>query len=318
MGRLDGIQVLRAVAVLMVVTSHCWYAAAPGAAGVDLFFVISGFIMIYISKPGEKGQIAKFVPRRALRIIPLYWFATFLAYLFMKPEASGSQLLMSFLFMPLDAQLPVLPVGWTLNIEMMFYALFAVALAFPKRFGLVFLFGALLALGTLRLFFAPPVALLVWSDPLILEFAAGVAIGLAFKADVRIPDQVGAALFAAALSWFAWVAFDGHQYSGENMRVIVWGIPCVFTVAATALVDWPDASPLLRPLIFLGDASYSIYLFHMFVTFNVATRTWIISSMLLAVSILVGCLAHVSLEKPMLPRPAEKRARLQPILGAAE
>ena len=159
--RLDGVQILRAVAAVMVVLLHAQsllalqgearglsmspVTALPLAAGVDLFFVISGFIIVYASEPlfGAAGGGATFLKRRLLRIVPLYWFALSLRLAVLLAGAAVGQaaaprladVAASYLFIPFDTRgfgpdypFPILDLGWTLNYEMMFYLVFAGAM----------------------------------------------------------------------------------------------------------------------------------------------------------------------------------------------
>jgi exopolysaccharide production protein ExoZ len=128
--QLKSIQILRAAAALGVLLDHAgrWLDVAPivdiGAAGVDLFFVISGFIMVYTSERlfGQTGAPQRFLARRIIRIVPLYWTLTAFAALVL--FGFGPNTLGSYLFIPTHRG-PILTVGWTLNYEMMFYSLFA-------------------------------------------------------------------------------------------------------------------------------------------------------------------------------------------------
>src|ERR1700756_2337701 len=137
------IQALRAVAALLVLAGHIstiliaehkaasFPLFALGPFGVDLFFVISGFVMVYSSERlfGQPGAPFKFFARRLARIVPLYWAATSILVWFVVPYASTKAVLGSFLFAPhIPSEAPLLFVGWTLIFEMFFYAVFAIAL----------------------------------------------------------------------------------------------------------------------------------------------------------------------------------------------
>jgi len=163
---LGSIQILRGLAALAVTIAHTngevsWWAVnlhyenpmpglVTGAAGVDLFFVISGFIMVYTTAEsfGTPTASGVFLLRRIIRIVPLYWIATFLflAYIVRighswAMEGIGDKnVLCSFVFIacprPNGGYAPALEVGWSLNYEMFFYLCFAVALLLPRRIGL--------------------------------------------------------------------------------------------------------------------------------------------------------------------------------------
>ena len=157
MVRLVGIEYLRACAATAVMLFH--YALASGYSGalvalgqfgVDVFFVISGFIMWTVSR--DEASPAGFLLRRIVRIAPLYWLATLAAALVTTEGgvtlglgAPAGDLAKALFFIPAysarspDVVEPILSVGWTLNLEMAFYALFAASLAAPRRRRLIVL-----------------------------------------------------------------------------------------------------------------------------------------------------------------------------------
>src|SRR3569623_79790 len=164
--RLDGLQILRFFAAFAVLLEHVVHEALSfGIAdpalhaleafdfgvGVDVFFVISGFIMYYISAGefGRPGAQSRFLPRRIIRLVPLYWLFTLamLAAMLLVPGQLAHtvldplHILASFVFVPwLDSTglaHPILGLGWTLNYEMYFYVLFSFALLLPRRIGLL-------------------------------------------------------------------------------------------------------------------------------------------------------------------------------------
>src|ERR1700730_16181483 len=136
------VQALRAIAALAVVLCHAdqihrWllglkdpYPLEQLASGVDLFFVISGFVMVYSSRDlfAVKGAARTFFTRRVARIVPPYWAVMVIAIPLMALPSDWRSLLGSYLFIPYRAPgdniVPVYGVGWTLNFEMFFYALF--------------------------------------------------------------------------------------------------------------------------------------------------------------------------------------------------
>jgi len=181
------IQYLRALAALSVVAFHaCQWMRIPfdiGSAGVDVFFVISGFIMWRTtSESGVKPM--EFLRKRAIRIVPLYWMVT-LALLasalafpdsFRDVQPTPWHVFASLAFVqhlnPIGLPFPLLPIGWTLNYEVVFYLMFAGALLVPKAHRAMAL---TLALAGLTLFgFIYPPAYIMLCNPLLLEFAAGM------------------------------------------------------------------------------------------------------------------------------------------------
>jgi peptidoglycan/LPS O-acetylase OafA/YrhL len=284
---LQSIQILRAVAALGVLVLHTLqelseHTAAPrfladiliGAAGVDLFFVISGFVMVYASEAlfAQRGAPRYFLLRRLARIVPLYWATTlfFLLYMLAAHRTfppgfdSWSRVLPSFVFWPyprIDGSMgPVHALGWTLNYEIFFYVVFALALWLPRR-AAVFSVVALFCVIVFGTWTTPlPQPLNFWRSPIILEFCYGMLIAYAYREGVRIPRAATWALFALALAGYAIsmeVGFD------QLWRFVQWGLPGAALVAAFALARQAQGSgSVARAFAFLGDASYSIYLVH--------------------------------------------------------
>jgi exopolysaccharide production protein ExoZ len=261
--KLVTIQYLRAAAALAVVVFHATaragYPMVVGAAGVDVFFVISGFIMWTVTeRPTAPGA---FLAHRLLRIVPLYWLATFAAAATAHPDLL--RLTAALLFVPWRAPdgnvWPVLVQGWTLQYEMFFYLLFAAALFLPRRGQLVALSIALVALALLSR--AAPIGsplAKTYTDPILLEFLAGIWLADIWRAG-KLPAAVGPVLLAVAVAGFAAAGVAGLDPHGWT-RLLVWGLPAWLLVAGGLALE-PKA-PVSRVGLALGDGSYSIYLFH--------------------------------------------------------
>ncbi len=292
---LRSIQILRALAATLVVVSHSLhdsgYIAAQigqpaidfpyfdGGFGVDIFFVISGFIMIYTTAGsfGQPGAASTFLKRRFARIAPLYWLMTaalisvsVVAPKFLNvPIENWRSIVSSCLFIP-DIRgsgevRPILAAGWTLNYEMFFYAIFACCLTLPLRRGVIWLSGFFVVLALFGSLFAlPGIVLPFWANSIILEFIFGVLIGLACLAKRSL--SATAALTLAALAVVLATALG--PWWGWNQilpRLFYGGVPAALLVAAAAL--GPSLSPtrFVTLLVAIGDASYSLYLTHPFV-----------------------------------------------------
>lgn len=282
------IQLLRGVAALMVVVYHLfpqmsrmgWQGPEVRtlSAGVDLFFVISGFIMWHTTaqKPGR--TMLEFYRDRLLRIVPLYWLlsAAILAVLLVAPSALQTvrydlwHVVASFLFLsavnPADGSLtPLLIPGWTLNYEMFFYLIFGAALALTQRPGAraAIILGALAGLAALRLV-APPGGLAAfYTDAIMLEFGYGILIAMTFR---LVPSPI----FGAASLVFGALLLAANPISdAATVRAVAYGLPCAFIVLGALLL--PDLN--LRALTLVGDASYSLYLSH-FLTMSAAGQLW--------------------------------------------
>jgi exopolysaccharide production protein ExoZ len=279
-GEIVSIQQLRGIAAFGVLCFHACSKAGlafgTGAAGVDIFFVISGFIMWTISVRAPMGP-GGFLLRRAVRIIPLYWLASLALVgaalaaptLFPGVRAEPSHVLKSLLFLPhLDPAgqaYPVIAAGWTLNDEIFFYLLFALAMAVFARGRAVVVSAILLALVLLRPLadLRHPIAA-AFTDPILLEFAAGLWVGAAFTSG-RLPGpRTGIVLALLGAGGLAVVHALGLEVS--DWRLALWGAPALLIVAGAVSAErggWVVRAPVLGPaLARLGDASYSIYLVH--------------------------------------------------------
>lgn len=258
---------------------------------LDLFFVGSGFIMAYITRGtfGMPGASKKFALLRVSRVVPVYWFYTTLAILmgalignvagFQEPDLINS--LKSYFFIPYASEnmpglfggvqtwvRPVLPAGWTMNYEMYFYAIFAAVLFLPYRAGLWCLAAfAVLTSAALPLIPADMAALRFWASGTVLKFALGVWIGHAFWAGVRFKGSTAGILAvctgAFIAHWCVYAAFlerpDGILF--HTLSAITAGIMIACCVL-TKFVETQNAPP---QLVELGNATFSIYLSHIFV-----------------------------------------------------
>ncbi len=283
------VQALRALAALSVAFTHvvhdaltlwphshalAWvYTAMPWGAGVDVFFVISGFVIVHSSQNlyGTPQAGRRFAARRLARIVPLYWLMTslFLAEWFLNPASINGDIgglgyiVKSYLFIPAarpDGLVqPALGLGWTLNYEMFFYVLFLPFLALRQSaaaIGATTVLVLLAALGQAGRLHG--VILLTWSDPVILEFGAGMLLAL-LPGRVCLPGLARLALAAAALVFLHW------QPAGWP-RALASGVPAAMLAAAAITgPDKPGQTLPERMLVVLGDASYALYLAHPFV-----------------------------------------------------
>jgi len=317
------IQYLRAVAALTVVWVHARYVipgvaeqlGAPyfGGSGVDLFFVISGFIMV-VTTAGKDVTPHRFFVLRIIRVVPLYWLATLaviacaaLAHPFKVPYPP-MEIAKSLLFVPYASRQgggvwPILENGWTLNYEMFFYALFALSLAAPRRVrlpGLAVILGTLVLIGKVFGPFAGPVASF-YSGGWLLEFAAGMILAHGW---LRVGSRDWLPL---SLSLFL-IVFGFYCIGALHSRFIIMG--GAFLIVAGCL------SPRIcaiqnRPLLEFGNASYSIYLIHPFVLDALAwpwvrlfpLATWASSALFMALALVLcafaGCLCYRFIERPM-------------------
>jgi exopolysaccharide production protein ExoZ len=331
---INSIQILRALAATSVVVYHIavdlerFAVASPGAlsdlggggAGVDLFFVISGFVMVYASEPlfgSLRGAVTFFI-LRLVRIVPFYWLVTafYLAVALLAPRWGGTiypikAVIASFLFMPFPAPdgivHPVVGQGWTLNYEMYFYAVFAIAVLAPRR-GAVVMACALLVCGAaLNRLLGPllPFPVSYWTDPVVLEFAMGMLLGLAYREGARLewPFCVALILSGAAL-------FAINVSLGTTPRFFMWGVPAALVVAGATFGRFSLQNPLCRPLAVVGDASYALYLLHTFplrallplatwLSLHAIYWLWLYVPLAILVPVLLAIVVHYAFERPI-------------------
>jgi exopolysaccharide production protein ExoZ len=274
MNKLYGVQYLRAVAAIGVVIFHAAERSGGhfviGAAGVDVFFVVSGFIMWTISQRRPVSPL-DFFRGRLRRIVPAYWLATAAMVLggmvgaFPNLTLTASHVLGSFFFIPHHSPdggeiWPVLVQGWTLNYEMFFYAVFALTLAIREDARFSFLSGGfLLLVGAGSAFrFENPV-LATYTNPALLEFVLGVVIGKLWLAGKMPSAGVGVALIAIAVCGFTFV---GTTYSGFNPFVL--GPLAGLLLIGMLALEKAKLMPQSKWATYVGDGSYVIYLWHTF------------------------------------------------------
>jgi len=330
---LVSIQVLRAVAALAVTIAHITgyefvrQYKLPGVlpsfnfgrAGVDLFFVISGFVMVYSSGPffGRPRGSQEFFLRRLARIVPLYWVTTsiILAYLLLQYRSlaaanfSPTAVVASYLFIPYPQTdgfiAPVHGVGWTLNYEMFFYACFCAAVLFTRRTGAFVLSAAMALLAVVNQVVALPDPIGYWADPIILEFVLGMLIALIYHAGCRIPR-----LWSASIVTLAAIALVASDYWQHLPRLAVLGVPSAAIVGALVMADRRAGdAPIWRMFRLLGDASYALYLVHpIAITLprrifpglvDPAHWPWLYAAMLLVVAVSAAVMVHILFERPI-------------------
>jgi peptidoglycan/LPS O-acetylase OafA/YrhL len=219
--------------------------------------------MVYTSEPlfGRRQGPLIFMGRRILRIVPLYWFLTlsivtgWLVYFGAVP--GHASILSSLLFWPNENNAPVLGVGWTLNYEMFFYAMFAMTVFLPRTLSVIAL-TCLFFVFTHLPFSGPPMN--VWGSDLVWEFVYGLWMGLAFRAGWRIPPAP--AIVISILAYATALYLFNHEWGGLP-RSVAWGVPAAVIVGAFAMSRFDFGKlPGMAPLVALGDASYALYLLH--------------------------------------------------------
>lgn len=321
--RLLNLQLLRILAAVAVVLYHARsYPTAfdPGFdpshlawgfKGVDVFFIISGFIMVYITRDGAPKPF-DFIGRRFLRVWPLYVIVTLVAAIlaayaprFYSAQHDLAYVLKSIFFVPAARELdqnfyPIMVPGWSLNLEVVFYSLFGLALFFKQRaLALIAMTTALMAISVASS--VPEIRFYSFSGHgIMFEFLFGVGLGHLYLAQPKLP------------LWFAWMlvalgtALLVLPLSGH--RPVAVGIPALLVVAGALFTQQPKSERLASLIDFLGRISFALYLTHIFalVNFRVVVRDagiqvngWLYIAAVLTISIALASAVYVLIEKPI-------------------
>lgn len=330
------LEITRGLSCAVVVLFHCFnalykakgieitgwqerlmYLAAPT---VDLFFVISGFIMVYVSHRdfGRPGATIDFAMRRGIRILPMYWLFTAGYALILLDRASERAdpetlplIASSFVFWPwwrpdgFPKVAPLLPQGWTLLFEVYFYALFTVFIAWgslrsitrwlPVVFGISIAAASLLPPGGPRAMLSNPIVFDFWFGILLCQ------VHLSGWRPRRWQRRLLVVLAVAAMVAFSPIA----HYSAY--RPLMWGIPAVLLLAATLDLSG-GSSRWTRAGIALGSLSYSLYLAHMLVVEPIAHSFRkgaydmpipLLAFVMFGLCVLGGALFYYAVERPL-------------------
>jgi peptidoglycan/LPS O-acetylase OafA/YrhL len=329
------VQILRFFAALLVVVAHAHaevlniaarnFQAVSGIGlldwglGVDIFFIISGFIMYFMmhDRFGRPGISFDFLRRRIIRVVPLYWICTTMmlisivlaAQMINNNGLDARHVVASYAFIPWpreDGELfPPLSLGWTLNYEMLFYVIFAAVLFLPKRSGLLAMaaiFVVLCAVG----YCAPAGAwpLKFWGNSIIGEFLLGVALAEVYLRGYRI--NVTAALVAVAIGLLLAIFLFQISAYQHVTRLVTGGVPAILITAAFTLSPSARFGRVTRLLALGGDASYALYLTHPFaikvsgvITSKLGMPLTVVFICGMAAAVLASVAVHLLVEKPL-------------------
>lgn len=271
---------------MMVIGLHFTTLLAPGvpligAAGVDIFFVVSGFVIALsadrLMKTPAPSRTVLFAILRLGRVWPFWIFALCLFALTLNGSVGLKDLT---LYPRMEGRLvadPLLFVGWTLRFEVFFYALMAVALLTARPTHFMILALPILAIVGMFVDRAATGWLAVGTSPLLLEFWFGILLYLAWQRRWLGVGGLSSVIAALALC-FATMLFRDFGYmpvavprefvlfggSGPLPRWLVWGVPSAAIVALLLRASPVFASTAARPVLWTGAASYMLYLGHPF------------------------------------------------------
>jgi exopolysaccharide production protein ExoZ len=331
--KINSLQVYRGVAAILVVLFHITNYSREnlnynflggmfsfGYVGVDFFFVLSGFIILYnhAKDLGKRQSISRYATKRLIRIYPIYWMITvtkLIAIIIIpsiaKPhEQELSTILNSLLLFP-QINLPIIGAAWTLSYEMLFYVLFGFAILFGWRWGLslagiwsVAMLGYALR-GFIGISVPDHYLITFFLNERNLEFIFG-CVSAYIVANCKLKHSIPVALTGGILFVLAgqFIMKAGNVIS----YTLLFGIPSLLLVTGSASLELEKAISLPKFLILLGDASYSIYLTHaMFVNIFslVIGRSTVLGPFFITLAITVGAIlggtaVHLFLERPLL------------------
>ncbi|MDX6513696.1 MAG: hypothetical protein QOE36_3200 [Gaiellaceae bacterium] len=322
---------LRGIAILLVFVYHALEAfrrvgLVGGWVGVDIFFVLSGFLIttLLVNEWDERGGISllRFYARRALRLLPalvvfLAVAAPVLAYF--EPETRRAVVRGTayalFYVMNILGPIPFLGHTWSLSMEEQFYAVWPIVLlvalrlgagrrsiaggAFAAACGIALVRAALLLHGTSweDLYYRP-----LHSDGLLV----GSALGLAYASNLlprgdawRRSLTMTSIPAAAFLGWIAWDVNPGAHwlYAGGQLAIAI-----AATVVVLAAVDGLPWLAFLRfgPLVYLGRISYALYLWHLFLLFSFVVYSWASVWLAVVASLAAASASYHVVERPFL------------------
>ncbi len=328
--RLYGVEAARGIAALLVVFYHTalhvegdiggsilWGLPLFGHAGVDFFFVLSGFIITFVhfKDVGNPKRLRRYAQRRFTRVFPFYWIilSYYLAdtWLFHSAKDPAITRLFSEFFL-LPVMFPVIVGGsWTLVFEIMFYTTFA-TLILSRRFGLtvlaLLLISAILGIvsSSLRLRLGIPSA-----PPCCLEFFFGM--GCAYLLTHRRISGAGWLLIAGVCMFAAaGVAEVFGKLNGFGVSArLLYGSSSALVILGLVERERSGSPRMPKPLAVLGRASYSVYLVHLIaigIAFHVISRLMHLSPrdalplwvVLCAIGVAAGIVASIWVEHPII------------------
>lgn len=316
------VQYMRAIAAILVVIHHATekgaqYSSAPfewftiGEAGVDLFFIISGYIMCH-TVDSKNIDFISFITARIKRIIPLYWVLTTMAlviYLLFPDKVNsaggGTDIIHSYILFPVEANY-LISNGWTLSYEFFFYFLFAFGLIFSGKFNFFIPIILIITLVNLGNFYTLNTTIFNFiTNPLLLEFSFGILIYYLFQNN-HLNLILGSSLIIVSIILFSLV----NIFTPDNSRIINYGIPAMFffigMMTLEPLFIKTNENKIALFFKMVGNSSYSLYLFHPFalvITSIILNKIdlnefgYLFVMLLIVSSIVAGQLCYLLIEK---------------------
>lgn len=348
--QLNLIQLFRGLAAIAVVlfhvdlcsneklnTSFFFDLFQSGLSGVDFFFVLSGFVIIYTQHRNFLQQsftrFKLFLLKRFIRIVPIYWFINLciLLVLFVLPMLEPPNpitpgfTIRSFLLIP-QVLPPINNVAWTLTLIVFFYLVFSLNYILPRRIYFAIVATLVFASATqfISAFVVSPIEYPRWKlifNSLNLEFLFGcIAAYLVLNYSLKYRKTI---FFLSLIAFLLFGFAQTYNFIDEvnivnilriNLtidRTIFFGIPCLFLVMGAAAIDIQDGVNIPKVLIYLGNASYSIYLAHsplvnglfqvrsLFKFNTIFGSSDILGWLIAIIAIAISCIFYNLIEKPL-------------------
>jgi len=344
--KLNLIQAFRGVAALLVVLFHVDQLSTEtlnqrflfnifkfGWAGVDFFFVLSGFIILFVhySDVGQQSltRFKSFIIKRFIRIYPAYWVVlftilglTFIFPLFAKESTSNVEIIFNSIFLFPQGGQTVLNVSWTLVQEIFFYFMFSLTILLKPIFYIpiisAWILGNIIQSGGMFTI-SKELSPWLWTvfNSMNLEFLFGclaaylvLNYNISFKKPLLI---LGVTLFGVAGIFYAIAKVSDDLILLDTQRVFTFGILAFAIVISSTSMDLNQTLEVPEFMIYIGDASYSIYIVHgpaisvlmkLIAKFNLAhlnSGSFLILNIITTIMVVgISCIFHSFIEKPLL------------------
>lgn len=321
--KIESFQALRGVAALFIIMEHTRFLAC-GAFGVDIFFILSGFMAVYTTSKDMKN----FLMKRVIRVVPFYWIMTVGTFLgvrlvpqmFENTRSDLKSFLFSMFCIPFDMNSgaafyessdsviqPLMRIGWTLELELLFYVIFYLAGLISHRFRALISTGFLAVLCAVAVFVKVP-AFMFWGNPVVLEFSLGMLLCYICKAlyEKEISKQISnVCMIIVPVLLAALAVTKKYLYFNDFRRLFVWGLPAFFVVLCTYVYGQNRKAP--GALAWFGDISFSVYWVHYYIVmsfdrlwfdFSAPTlKAWVGFTLAVVATIIAAVVCNMLIEK---------------------